>query len=184
MCTIIMKVLFLGGLIVGSILTCIALATPHWLEYDSQASWGLFRNCSIPAREKDILCRGSWSERPAWRTAVAVILFLSLCFSCLAFAWWLLACIGCCWEKYLAPPLPMMAFILMLMNMTAVIVYAVWYSSDNYSAAPLAYKNSRWGYSFWCAVASIGCFAVTVAIGCGVVGLIKKGPAREEYRSI
>jgi len=184
MCGIVLKVLFLGGLAAGVALTCVALASSYWVRYDDTMHWGLFKTCVKPTPTgSSYACTSNWGYRPQWRTAVAGLLFVSLVGSLFAFAWWGLACIGCCCQRFLTPPLPLVATVLFLLNLSAVITYAVAYKNDNSISGKFEMARTVWGYAFWCAVGSVISFGVTMLIGCGIVGVVKE-PDRTAYRSI
>ena len=178
-----MKGLFLGGLIFGVGLTCVALATSYWqtanvVGYDA-GHLGLFKRC---LGEKAVCQEIAWKDMETWKQAVVALLGVALLISLFAFGWWFLACIGCCCQNFLAPPLPILALLLLLLDLAAVIVYASYAKADVEREGKFA--NMMYGYSFWCAVAAVCSFALTVVLGCGVVGMAKTGRDRTAYRTI
>lgn len=183
-----MKALFLGGLLGGVVLTCVALATSYWQVADvagyDVAHIGLFKDClGGKTAKSDVACQDvAWKDMETWKQAVVGLLGVALLISIFAFAWWFLACIGCCCQNFLAPPLPILALLLLLLDLAAVIVYASYAKADVQRASKVA--NNAYGYSFWCAVAAVCSFALTVVLGCGVVGMAKTGRDRTAYRTI
>jgi len=186
MCSFVLKVLFLGGLLAGVTLTAVALATSYWqvtsVVGQDVAHIGLFKDC-LGGKERDVGCRDvDWKDMPAWRQAVVALLGVALLISLFAIGWWFLACIGCCCQNFLTPPLPVLALLLLLLDAAAVIVYASYASADTSGQSKLG--GVVYGYSFWCAVAAVCGFALTMFIGCGTVAMAKTGRDRTAYRTI
>jgi len=188
MCSFILKALFLGGLIGGVGLTCVALATSYWQKGDIAGydvlHLGLFKEClGGKTKDSDVGCQDvAWKDMETWKQAVVALLGVALLISLFAFGWWFLACIGCCCQNFLAPPLPILALLLLLLDLAAVIVYASYAKADVQGKSKIG--NMIYGYSFWCAVAAVCSFALTVVLGCGVVGMAKTGRDRTAYRTI
>jgi len=175
MCTIILKVVFLAALAAGVGLTIVALTTSYWRTYNDGAHHGVYKFCTKAS------CTDLWTNIPTWRKAVLACLFVTLGISIFAFGWWLITCVGCCCQGCLAPPLPIVAIIMTMIQMAAVITFAVMFKwEDGDKSLPA----SRYGYSFWCAVGSIFCFALAVVIGCALTGMLQNGKRRSAYREI
>jgi hypothetical protein len=172
--------MYLGCLTGGVVLLCLALATSYWRRNENEVNVGLFKTCArIPGGKVE--CYSTWHNAPTWRRAVGIMMFIALGISLFAFGWWMVACIGCCCQNCLAPPLPFLALLLALMTSISVIVYASMFPKEEQTHFT---GNTYYGYSFWTAVASACAFGVTAFLGCGVMGTIHNDRSRTAYNEI
>lgn len=159
MCSTILQVVYIAGIVVATGLTIGALVTPAWRagetgNWDSTSS--LIWNCG-----KDVSsCKDSFSVRrclirlltrvrnffcpfqnlTGYQQAAASLLILAILVCAAAFVWAVFTCCACCCHACLFPLMPIFSGVACGLNVVAIIVYAV--NTDGLTANNI-------GYSMW-----------------------------------
>ncbi|PAV87096.1 hypothetical protein WR25_12711 isoform B [Diploscapter pachys] len=121
--------------------------------------WGGLMPWSCINHSQGRECHNWWNSLPGWLKAVVILMIASLVAEIITLIWNTFVFCACCCKKYLIHPLALMAFIITVMLLTVVIIYAANAKHD------IKDTDTQLGYSFWCAVGALILAAADVIIG-------------------
>jgi len=180
MCSTLVQIVFVVGLLAGAGLTIVSLVTPFWRSYDTDKGenyFGFFTNC-IKQDLNSNYCYNSWQNAPTWQKAAMACLILALAACLAAFIWSCVACFMCCCRSCLTPPLPILTGLACLLDIIGVAIYGA--KSGDVGSFPMSYatltSKGTFGYSFWVGIGAIITLFVDTIVGICLVTTSKVSP--------